>query len=163
MAEKTEKSDQEMPELAEAAASLGDEVPDTSTDDSSGSDDIFEDLFDAVEGDQWGPKFRKVTLTPALENSAVQFIKEHGALWDRRHPKYCNVNVKRELWSQLGELCGKSAKDIKTWWLCLRDLYVRTSVAFHPNKPEARSAKAVWMQEKLSFMDDMMLHRPVKK
>ena len=151
-----EKQGEEVKDVPMQVGGGPEDMPPDTSDDSSASDDLFEELFEAVDGDQWGPIFRKITLSPGLEENAIQFIKEHRPLWDNCDPKYCNVAVKRDLWNQLGEICSKSAKDVKAWWLGVRDLYIRHSVK---GNDETASARTLWISKKLAFLGEVAMHR----
>ena len=102
-------------------------------------------------------KRRPETTMPELEDdeedSAVEWIRSNPVLYNRKHPRFKEVQYRERLWEDEAARLGISAEQLKLWWDSLRHTYCRATRPPKSGSGVVRfSERTTWIVQKLAFL-----------
>ena len=87
------------------------------------------------------------------EEEALEWIRSHEELYNRRHRRWRETNHREGLWQEQANRLGISVDELKLWWDGLRNRYVHLT---KPGKSGSGvvtgTARELWIVQNLSFL-----------
>lgn len=93
------------------------------------------------------------------EDALVDWVREHGCLWDSKRSDYRMKTMKDRLWEEKSEELGISVAHLTTWFRSLRDIFTKQDKGKWGNGG-VLTERAIWIKTAFAFLRKTVRHRP---